>query len=226
MCFTKIVRSYFVLPIFFYYIVANILLIALTFQLFILSGEGKYSAKADSDELMDINLSAKKHQAEIHFSLQDFEQSYMFQNDQRAVMLDEYFASINSPLNGVGHVFIEEAEKYGFDWKFLPSLAMQESSGAKSMTANEHKNPFGWGFNDDKNKNNESVYNMPSFEESIRTVAFWINNSYIQQGLETPEEIVTKYNPGSVQRAGGMPENSEWVRGIRFFYDKFESFES
>ncbi|MCB1068397.1 MAG: hypothetical protein KDK56_09455, partial [Simkania sp.] len=112
------------------------------------------------------------------------------------------------------------------DWKFLPSLAMQESSGAKSMTANEHKNPFGWGFNDDKNKNNESVYNMPSYEESIRTVAFWINNSYIQQGLETPEEIVTKYNPGSVQRAGGMPENSEWVRGIRFFYDKFESFES
>lgn len=218
----KFIHKYFILPIFFYYMLSNVIIIGVVLYIFNTNSDAGFTARADSG-FSNVNLNSSDYIITLHVDQDDFEQTYMFKSDPRAKYLDQYFASIDSPLKGTGYIFISESEKYNIDWRFLPSLAMQESSGAKSKTAKAYKNPFGWGFNDDKNNNIEGVYSMPSYEASIKKVAFWISNSYIEEGLETPEEIVTKYNPGSVQRADGDPSNSEWVKGIRFFYNKFES---
>lgn len=63
-------------------------------------------------------------------------------SDERADKLNTYFAKWNMPLEGYGAKFVEEADKYGLDWKLLPAIGVAESSGGKYMKNN---NPFGWG---------------------------------------------------------------------------------
>ena len=62
--------------------------------------------------------------------------------DGRPLRIDNYFSKHNAPLAGFGHKFVEAADSCGLDWRLLPAIAMQESSGGKYMQLN---NPFGWG---------------------------------------------------------------------------------
>jgi len=62
--------------------------------------------------------------------------------DERPLRIDAYFSKYNAPLAGFGHIFVREADLCGLDWRLLPAIAMQESSGGKYMQFN---NPFGWG---------------------------------------------------------------------------------
>lgn len=62
--------------------------------------------------------------------------------DERPARIDAYFAKCNAPLAGYGYIFVREADKCNLDWRLLPAIAMQESSGGKYMQFN---NPFGWG---------------------------------------------------------------------------------
>ena len=61
--------------------------------------------------------------------------------NERGDRLDVYFKKWNMPLEGYGAKFVEEADKYGLDWRFLPAIGVRESSGGKHMRNN---NPFGW----------------------------------------------------------------------------------
>lgn len=79
--------------------------------------------------------------------------------DDRASRLDAYFSKWDMPLAGYGAKFISEADKYGIDWKLMPAIAVQESSGGKYMKNN---NPFGWGSCEIK---------FASFNEAIEELA-------------------------------------------------------
>ena len=62
--------------------------------------------------------------------------------DERPFRIDNYFSKHDAPLTGYGNSFVEAADSCGLDWRLLPAIAMQESSGGKHMQFN---NPFGWG---------------------------------------------------------------------------------
>jgi hypothetical protein len=62
--------------------------------------------------------------------------------DDRPGRIDAYFSKHDAPLAGHGQTFVDAADTCGMDWRLLPSIAMQESTGGKRMQLN---NPFGWG---------------------------------------------------------------------------------
>ena len=62
--------------------------------------------------------------------------------DNRYLRIDTYFSKHDAPLAGHGHTFVKAADSCGMDWRLLPAIAMQESSGGKHM---QYNNPFGWG---------------------------------------------------------------------------------
>ena len=62
--------------------------------------------------------------------------------DERPARIDAYFLSQKAPLAGHGQTFVDASDKCGMDWRLLPAIAMQESTGGKRMQLN---NPFGWG---------------------------------------------------------------------------------
>ena len=62
--------------------------------------------------------------------------------DNRAARINAYFSMHSTPLAGHGTAFVRAADKCDMDWRLLPAIAMQESTGGKFMKNN---NPFGWG---------------------------------------------------------------------------------
>lgn len=190
---------------------------------FLIISEGRKQADA-SDEISDVHIELSKNEPK---EIKVIEKKV---TDIRAKKINAFFAKFKnskngqvSPLATYGEVFVREADKNQIDWKLLPAIALHESAAGTSITAGGTNNPFGWGFNDDRSKNNDLINTHDSFEASIILVSKKMRQSYYDRGLISVDQIVTRYNPGSVARAGGKPENSTWTQTINGIMDKINN---
>ena len=101
--------------------------------------------------------------------------------------IDAYLSGRGSPMVGEGVSFIRAGKKYGVDPRLLVGMAVIESSAGKALA--HPFNPFNWGHHSNKQ--------YGSWEESIMDVARGMRRGYIDKGLVTPAQIVSKYAPGS-----------------------------
>lgn len=128
-------------------------------------------------------------------------------HDARAKIIENFFNEYNSDLSKYGKIFVTVADKYKLDYRLLPAIAMQESNGAKRMPKNSF-NPFGFGIYGSK------ILQFTSFEEAIETVGKALREDYVNEGLNTTEKIMTKYNPPSFTRDG------MWAEGVNHFMEE------
>jgi hypothetical protein len=101
--------------------------------------------------------------------------------------IDTYLAGRQSPMAGLGKDFEAAGKKYGIDPRLLVGIAVIESGAGQHMK--NANNPFNWGVHRGQT--------YPSLAASINDVARGLSKNYIKQGLRTPEQIVSKYAPGS-----------------------------
>lgn len=109
-------------------------------------------------------------------------------HDARIEALDNFFAEYSSPLEGYAELIIDEADKHNIDYRLLPAIAMQESTLCKKVIKNSH-NCWGFGIYGKK------VTKFDNYEHAIKVITETLSKKYVKRGLETPEEIVTKYTP-------------------------------
>lgn len=126
--------------------------------------------------------------------------------DARPLILKNFLEANRSPLAPHYQLLVATADKYGLDFRLIPSIAMVESTGGKVMPTRSHN---AWGF-----ANGETKFN--SWEEAIENVAQTLKTDYVDQGLATPELIMPKYAPPSVAKGG------PWAKGVQFFFDELE----
>lgn len=127
--------------------------------------------------------------------------------DARAKIIENFFQSYKAPLSAYGNLFIQTADKYKLDWRLLPAIAMQESSGGKKVIDNSY-NPFGYGIY------GKLVTRFASWEEAIERVGRALREDYLDQGLKNPYQIMTKYNPPSLQKDGA------WAKSVSSFMEE------
>ncbi len=124
--------------------------------------------------------------------------------DARAKIVENFFKSNGSVLAQYGDLFIQTADKHNLDYRLLPAIAMQESNGGRVIPNNSF-NPFGYGIYGNK------VLRFSSWEEGIEIVAKGLRENYLNQGLTTPYQIMTKYTPPSAKG------NGSWAKGVTVF---------
>lgn len=127
-------------------------------------------------------------------------------SDARTANLKSFFRKYNSPLYDYADVIIENADKYQFDYRLLPAIAMQESNLCKYIPEDSY-NCWGWGIYGD------IVTKFTSYPEAIETVSRGIKNHYIDKGLVTASSIMAKYTPSS---------NGSWAYGVNTFLRMLE----
>ncbi|MEM4260652.1 MAG: hypothetical protein QXG00_05440 [Candidatus Woesearchaeota archaeon] len=127
-------------------------------------------------------------------------------SDGRAANLKSFFRKYNSPLYDYSSLIISTADKYQFDYRLLPAIAMQESNLCKYIPENSF-NCWGWGIYGD------TVTKFSSYEEAIETVSKGIKKNYIDKGLITASSIMAKYTPSS---------NGSWAHGVNTFLRMLE----
>lgn len=128
-------------------------------------------------------------------------QTTVFLSDNRVANLKAFFRKYNSPLYDHAEKLVEVSDKYKFDYRLLPAIAMQESNLC-NVIPYESYNCWGWGIYGD------TVTKFESYDEAIETVSLGIKKHYIDKGLVTASMIMKKYTPSS---------NGSWAYGVNTF---------
>jgi len=126
------------------------------------------------------------------------------EEDRRAELLRTYLKSKNSPLAENAETFVEVADEYDLDYRFLPAVAGIESNFGQLLLEGSH-NPFGWG--------GGYVY-FESFDEAIRVVALELYERCVKYGVDPPAEIGPSYCP---------PNYIRWIAAVEDFMAEIES---
>ena len=116
-------------------------------------------------------------------------------SDARPLIVKNYLRRYSSPLEPFAQYLVDTADKYHLDYRLLPAIAQQESNLCKKIPADSH-NCWGFGIYGD------NVIRFDSYLQAVDTVAATLKKYYIDQGLDTPEKIMVKYTPPSVDKGG------------------------
>ncbi len=113
----------------------------------------------------------------------------------------------DSPLIGLGVVFVREGERNGIDPRALVAIAMHESVlGTAGSGAGIH-NAFGWG----------PAISFPTWEANIATVARGLARGYVARGRDTLAAIQPVWAPlGAANDPTGL--NSAWTDAVGRYY--------
>lgn len=129
--------------------------------------------------------------------------------DARPKIIENFFKEYDAPLAEFSEVFVKVSNKYQLDYRLLPSIAMQESHGGKKVIKDSF-NPFGYGIY------GKLVLKFASWEEGIERVGKALREDYLNNGLKTPQQIMTKYTPPSQAKGGN------WAKGVSTFIQELQ----
>ena len=126
--------------------------------------------------------------------------------DARPEIVKQYLEYYNSPLVPYSDEIVKLADKYGIDYRFIPAIAQQESNLCHVIPDGSY-NCWGWGIT------SVSSLGFDSYADGIETVTKGLKENYIDEGLTTPEAIMSKYTPQS---------NGSWAHGVSEFMSEMQ----
>lgn len=124
--------------------------------------------------------------------------------DARPVLIKQYLEKYNSPITPYADFIFQVSEKYGLDYGLIVAIAQCESNVCKKIPEGSYNC---WGF-----ENGETRF--LSWEQAIEQVAKTLKEEYYDQGLVTPQEIMAKYAPPSVEKGG------PWAKCVEKFLEE------
>lgn len=130
--------------------------------------------------------------------------------DARPLLVTKFLERHNSPLTPhdyFGQFFVDLADTYEFDFRLLPSIAMQESNLCKKIPEGSH-NCLGLGIHE------RGTWGFDSFEANFEAAAKILKRDYIERGLTTPEQIMRKYTPSS--NGSWASSVNQWMAEMRY----------
>ncbi len=138
-------------------------------------------------------------------------------DDAREIIVANFLERHNSPMQPYayyGKKLVEIADLNGLDFRLMPAIAMQESNLCRNTNPGAPHNCLGFGIH------SRGTLDFESYEAGFERAAREIKERYVDIGLETPEQIMTKYTPSSPN--GAWAESvKQWMAEMR--YDDRES---
>ena len=132
--------------------------------------------------------------------------------DAREIIVANFLERHNSPMKPYeyyGARLVEIADKNGLDFRLMPAIAMQESNLCKVVNPGAPHNCLGFGIH------SRGTLDFESYEAGFERAAREIKERYVDIGLETPEQIMTKYTPSSPN--GAWAESiKQWMAEMRY----------
>jgi hypothetical protein len=129
--------------------------------------------------------------------------------DARVYIIRNYLKKYSSPLEPFAQTLINASDKYALDYRLLVAIAQQESNLCKKIPEGSH-NCWGFGIYEDK------VTRFDNYPQAIEIVAKTLKTNYVDRGLDSPEEIMAKYTPPSLEKGG------PWAKSVNLFMTDLE----
>lgn len=127
--------------------------------------------------------------------------------DSRPELIRQYLEHYKSPMVPYSDLIVQISDKYKLDYRLLTAIAQQESNLCKIIPPDTY-NCWGWGIH------SQGTLGFDSFQEGIEIVSKGLRANYLDKGLNTVPEIMSKYNSTS---PGGA-----WAKGVSQFMTEME----
>jgi hypothetical protein len=127
--------------------------------------------------------------------------------DARVAVVKDFLKKYNSDLLPYAQNIVDAADKYSLDYRLVPAIAMQESNLCNKLTGKLKDSHNCWGFGIYAKK----VTKFDNYPDAINAVTKTLAVEYKDKGLQTPEQIMTKYTPGS---------NGSWAKSVNYFMNQ------
>jgi hypothetical protein len=127
--------------------------------------------------------------------------------DARVAVVRDFFKHYKSDLLPYAQTIVDTADKYNLDYRLIPAIAMQESNLCNKLTGKLKDSHNCWGFG----VYGKNVTKFDNYADAINTVTKTLAVQYKAKGLETPDQIMTKYTPGS---------NGSWAKSVNYFMNQ------
>jgi len=124
--------------------------------------------------------------------------------DIRVTVVKDFFQKYKSDLLPYAQEVVKAADKYNLDYRLIPAIAMQESNLCKKAPKDSY-NCWGFGVYGKK------TLKFDNYADAIDTVTKTLAVQYKAKGLETPEQIMTKYTPSN---------NGAWADSVNHFMEQ------
>ena len=129
--------------------------------------------------------------------------------DRRAEILEKYLKKHNSPMAPHAQTFVDEADRYNLDWKWVVSIAGIESYYGQMIPPYSYN---GWGFGVYGN----NVRRFASWEEGIHVVSQALREDYMDRnGAQNLYQIGNRY-----------ASDPNWANKVTRFMNQLEAFEA
>lgn len=138
----------------------------------------------------------------------------IYSKDSRAQKINEVFKIYNCPLEGMGDVFVYEADRNNIPWWLVAAVSFQESSCGKNtpkVNGIESYNAWGWAVYGD------SMFSFDNWARGIETVSKYFRTRFFSQGITDTCEIMRIYTP---------PSEGSWCEGVNHFSDIIKDFKT
>jgi len=132
--------------------------------------------------------------------------------DARIPLVQNFLERHKSPILAEEPEFatflVEMADRYEIDFRLLPAIAMQESNLCKVIPKDSH-NCLGLGVH------SRGTWGFETYADNFEAAAKILKKNYIDIGLVTPAQIMTKYTPSSPGGAWAKSVN-QWMSEMRY----------
>jgi hypothetical protein len=129
--------------------------------------------------------------------------------DARSRIIRNYLHKYASPLEPYSQNIVDISDKYSLDYRLLVAIAQQESNLCKKIPEGSY-NCWGFGIYGDL------ITRFNNYPEALEKVAQTLKAEYLDRGLTTPEAIMAKYTPPSLEKGG------PWAKGVNQFMLELE----
>lgn len=126
--------------------------------------------------------------------------------DARVELIRRYLNNYSSPLEVYSEIIVSTADDFGIDFRLTTAIAQQESNLCKKIPP-ESNNCWGWGIH------SRGTLGFPSYGDGIIAVTKGLKENYIDKGLFTVEDIMSKYTPLS---------SGSWAAGVNQFMGEIQ----
>lgn len=128
------------------------------------------------------------------------------QMDERAKIIQAYLGKYNSPMQYHSQDFIDAADEYDLDWRYLVAIAGVESTFGKFIPGGY--NAWGWGV-----YGTQAIY-FKSWREGMFTVSAGLRKNYLNKGYTDPSSINRMYSTSSA-----------WGTHVNYFLQDMDRFQ-
>ncbi|MCL4390403.1 MAG: hypothetical protein M1484_03110 [Patescibacteria group bacterium] len=116
----------------------------------------------------------------------------------------KFLSEHDSPLVYFANDFVQQADRYGLDYRLLVAISGVESTFGKQYVAGTF-NAYGWG---------QGTFPFASWPDGIAAVSQGLRQNYVDKGAKTLNQISYIYCP---------PSNLSWAAKVQRFMDQIDA---